>query len=96
MRAYTIKELDALRNAVRNKELWGSYGGPDPVPVGQVANGCSRSFKPDELTRVVEEQVRTYMLAGHTAQDLLASEKRPATLSELGKPDDETLAKERE
>ena len=30
----------------------------------------SRSFQEDEMTKVVEEQVRTHMAAGHTAKDL--------------------------
>ena len=68
-RAYTVKELDALRAAIRNRQLWGSYRGP-------VMNGQQSYNIPSqsELTAVVESQVRTHMLAGHTAEDLIASE----------------------
>lgn len=66
-RACTVKELDALRRVVEWHWLFGSY-----VP------GCSRfngrSYKNEEKTKCVEELVRTHMLAGHTAEDLIVSE----------------------
>ena len=66
-RAYTVKELDALRDAVENKFLWGRYNGPH--------EGQFSTYDHNEMTKTVEERVRTHMLAGHTAEDLLASEK---------------------
>lgn len=35
----------------------------------------SRSYEEEQKAAVVEQQVRTYMLAGITADDLMASEK---------------------
>ena len=70
-RSYTVHELEALRRVVENKYLWGSYG--------PFCSGSSRSYREDEKIKAVEEQVRTHMLAGHTADDLLASERLPET-----------------
>lgn len=67
-RKYSVLELDALRSAVDNKYLWGSYS-----ELG--SGGSSRCFQEEERVKVVEEQVRTHMLAGHTAEDLIASER---------------------
>lgn len=67
-RSYTVHEVDDLRRAVDNKYLYGSY-----TPTQN--SGFSRSYRDDEKARVVEELVRTAMLAGHTADDLYASEK---------------------
>lgn len=70
-RSYTVSELDALRNAVERKWLFGSY---------RLGIQCrmSRSYREEEKTKAVEEIVRTHMLAGHTADDLYASEPKPA------------------
>lgn len=69
-RAYTVHELDALRRVCEYKWLFGTYG------LGR-NSGMSRSYKPEEKTACVEQIVRTHMMAGHTAEDLCASE-RPA------------------
>lgn len=66
-RAYTVRELDELRRVLCNKYLWGTYG----LPMGK---GQSRCYREDEMTKIIEEQVRTHMLAGHTADDLQKSE----------------------
>jgi hypothetical protein len=68
-RAYTVSEIDALRDAVENKWLWGSYSGPSRDA------DFSRAYKPEEKQKAVEEMVRTHMIAGHSAEDLLASER---------------------
>lgn len=70
-RSYTVREIDALRRAVSDHEIWGSYHGPGP------GAGCSRSYREADLTKIVEERVRTYMTAGVTSADLLASEPDP-------------------
>lgn len=70
-RSYTVAEIDALRRAVENQFLWGTYHCPQQ-------NGISRSYTEAEKVRTVEERVRTWMLAGKTAQDLYDSE-RPAS-----------------
>ncbi len=64
---YTVHEIDALRRAVGNKYLYGTYR----LALG---TNTSRTYNEDEKMRAVEEQVRTFMLAGLTADDLLASE----------------------
>jgi len=69
-RRYTVREIDALRQAVTNMWLYGSYN--------LVGSGCSRVYVEQEKTRCVEELVRTHMLAGHTAEDLYASERKQA------------------
>lgn len=67
-RSYTVSELDELRQAIELKWLYGWYSGPPGA-------GSSRSYKEDEKTACVEQMVRTSMLAGHTADDLYASER---------------------
>lgn len=71
-RLYTVAELDALRSAVERKWLYGTYR-------IRRMGGISRSYRETEKTSCVEEMVRTHMLAGHTADDLLASEPLPET-----------------
>lgn len=103
MRAYTVDELDDLREVLRNKWIFGSYVAPEGVvtwgptvtsPAGGGPNYVSdpyfrpsigRAYTSEQRDRAVEDLVRTHMLAGHTAQDLLDSEKRSAALDELPK-----------
>lgn len=82
MRAYTVHELDALRQVVESKWLYGWYSLPaqrsndEGGGTGYVwTRGVwSRSYDPNEKVKAVEEMVRTHMLAGHTAEDLIKSE----------------------
>lgn len=67
-RKYSVSELNALRGAVENKWLWGRYN-----LCG--SGGFSRSYSEEEKTKAVEQMVRTHMCAGHTAEDLYASEQ---------------------
>jgi hypothetical protein len=76
-RAYTVSEIEALRRAIDNKYLFGSYN-----PQLQSGTLMSRSYMADEKMNAVEQMVRTHMLAGHTAADLYASES-PALPTEL-------------
>ncbi len=70
-RTYTVAELDALREMVENKYLYGSY-----CPRCIEGEGISsRAYKEADKTACVEHLVRTHMLAGHTAADLLASKR---------------------
>lgn len=81
-RKYSVSEINALRRAVENKWLWGSYGN-----IG--VSGTSRPYLEEEKTKAVEEIVRTHMCAGHTAEDLCASEQLPSReLSTKGAPHD--------
>lgn len=68
-RAYTVEELDALRRACSNRWLYGT----SDLPSG---NFMSRSYKEDERVRSVEELVRTHMIAGHVAQDLIDADRK--------------------
>lgn len=70
-RAYTVKELDDLRSVVESKWLFGSY-----YPWNDDVWRQGRTYDPTEKTKAVEELVRTHMLAGHTAEDLLNSETK--------------------
>jgi hypothetical protein len=69
-RSYTVNEVDALRRAINNQYLYGSYN-----PTQNSGISMSRSYREDEKASVVEEMVRTAMLVGHTADDLYASER---------------------
>lgn len=73
MRAYTVQELNALRELVKMKYLFGTYR-PLGGKLTQTYYAMSRSYCESDMVRAVEEQVRTHMLAGHTAADLLSSE----------------------
>lgn len=68
-RGYTVKELDALRRAITNRFYTGTYSNQTRMPYGQ--SGYSLA----EQTTYIEELVRAHMLAGHTAEDLIASEQ---------------------
>ena len=69
-RAYTIKETDALRRVVEHKYLYGSYG--------RMQSGMSRTYMESDKDKHVEERVRTLMVAGITAEEILAQEKSDA------------------
>ncbi len=70
-RRYTVQEIDDLRQAVEMRYLWGTTNLGD----GNF-NSMSRSYKEEEKAKVVEEQVRTYMIAGKTAKDLYNADKK--------------------
>lgn len=78
-RAYTVKEIDALREIVEHKYLCGRYKNNyvfdenTHTYIGSLEFG--RSYNEVEKSKVVEEQLCTWMLAGKTAQDLIDSEK---------------------
>jgi hypothetical protein len=65
-RRYTVQEIDALRNVVENKYLNGTYRFPLGYSVA--------TYNEQDKEHAVEQRVRTHMLAGHTARDLLDSE----------------------
>jgi hypothetical protein len=67
MKKYSVADLDELRQAVLNKSYFGFYIGqanPDWTFTGHGLNGAN-----------LEERIRTHMLAGHTAKDLIDSER---------------------
>lgn len=73
MQAYSVQELAKLRHVVRQKFLYGTYNRPPT----HILNILSRPYNENDLVAQVEELVRTHMLAGHTAEDLLATENIP-------------------
>jgi len=68
-RAYTIKEVHALRKVVEGKSIFGRYTSDWHTTRFQ-GYGVDDIYK--EL--LIERQVVTWMLAGITADDLIASE----------------------
>ncbi len=71
-RAYTVAELDALRCVVEHKFLYGQYR---ERTTRQIQAHCwSRPYREEDRLATIEQQVRTHMLAGNTAQDLIDSE----------------------
>ena len=69
-RSYTVTELDDLRQCVRNKRWYGSYRGPK-VPEGWGGGMIVYNpYQEVDLVKIIEEEVRTHMIAGHTADDL--------------------------
>jgi hypothetical protein len=89
-RAYTVKEIDALRRACRERVIWGSS-----VMSHLYRGRSSGSYKASEADQKAEEMVRTFMLAGITAeqvkeQDQSAEDERTkAALTGLEKADPE-------
>lgn len=69
MTAYTVSQIDELRRACERKYL---YGTTKPRPS---SDALSRSYNEGDMTKTVEERVRTYMLAGIYAQDIYESDK---------------------
>ena len=86
-RAYTVKEIDALREVCRTKLIWGYYTGPQEhhkTRVGDVVMwSAPGSYNDAELSTKVEEMVRTFMLAGLTADDLLAADAPPPPTEQM-------------
>lgn len=69
-RAYTVTEIDALRQVLKNKMF------------GQRWVTCFSSDAQEQEDRrvareaaMVEDVVRTHMLAGHTAEDIILAAK---------------------
>lgn len=65
---YTVKEIEDLRDVIERKYMFGTYS----LAYSPRMSIC---FKESEKTIHVEENLRTHMLAGHTANDLIKSEK---------------------
>jgi len=61
-RKYTVKEIAALRRVCKN--LW-LYDAPWPV------NGRGEPYRQEDMDRASEDMVRTYMMAGLTADDII-------------------------
>lgn len=71
-RPYTVAEIDALREVCRHKYVWGTYWDA-PLETGR--GRSSRNYREQDCIKAAEEMVRTHMLAGHTALDLIAHDQ---------------------
>ena len=71
-RQYTITEIDALRRLAKRKFERGYYAHHD---VCLENAGRSPGSGHQDLTMYVEETVRTHMMAGLTAPDIIAQER---------------------
>jgi hypothetical protein len=73
---YSVREIDDLRRVCEERYLWGSTYTPpfEPGETSRVRHG--RSYKESDKNAAVEEMVRTFMLAGVTAADIRAEDKR--------------------
>ena len=69
MRGYTLSEIDDLRELCRMKVIWGDF-----VPTNR--NRTSASYREADVVVQAEEMLRTYMMAGITADDI-RKEARP-------------------
>ncbi len=78
-RVYTVAEIDELRDAVWKRVV---YGTTRPV-----SGTCSPVFGPGEVDRRVEERIRTYILAGITAEDLISEDSKPKKFSDAAAAD---------
>lgn len=65
-RKYTVDEIDDLRAALNNNFLFGCCYPDFSVPGGLM----SRVHSKNDKSNTVENQLRTHMFAGHTAEDL--------------------------
>ena len=75
-RSYTVAEIDHLRRCCESRLIWGSYSGPAPMPGGGLSGGSggnSAPYNSAEVSRRAEDMVRTHMMAGHVAADLIGS-----------------------
>jgi hypothetical protein len=93
-RKYTVAEIDALRKAIETRWLFGSSLPPMDSPSQNVSGygslnwnviggggRMSRSYLEDEKTKVVEEILRTHMLAGHIASDIYDADRPKAQVN---------------
>lgn len=65
-RSYTVAEIDELRATVRSHVVFGR----NPSFSANGGHGSWPAQSNQEISSVVEDRVRTHMLAGHTAEDL--------------------------
>ena len=69
-RAYTVSEIDALRQVVTTRYMCGS------TYFSKFRSSfTSRAYKESDMYRAVEEQIRTYMTAGITANDIIEHDR---------------------
>ena len=80
-RAYTVAEIDRMRDAVEHQWLYGRRMSEPEPEQHKIVNddgsvwftgggSSSRSYNEADKTKCVEEMLRTYMLAGIEPEDL--------------------------
>ena len=62
---YSLKEIDTLRDLVRNKYLWNSYR-----PKFGVGGRSSESYNETSLVKMIEEEAKTLIIAGVYPEDI--------------------------
>ena len=89
-RAYTVSEIDKLKKAHKNEFIWGYYSGPfrSSDELSGFTVFSSGSYNDKDMLDAVECGVRLSMLAGHTAEDLLASEEQAKTPTPMTREND--------
>ena len=81
---YTVSEIDELRYALQERYIWGTTYSPPPDTIiqstdtihGVSYSSRSRVYNQQEMNIVVEQRLRTYMIAGIKAKDIYAEDKR--------------------
>ena len=68
---YSVKDIDKLKKTHEHKYIWGTYNSPDMTTLDLVT---SRSYSNSAMYAYVSFATDISMKAGHTAEDLLASE----------------------
>jgi len=88
-RAYTVKEIDELREAVELRYRWGTSvfdDAPELFPL-RVSNGIvlqERCFGWSEMVKIVEDRLRTYMVAGIVAADIFEADREANAKADKG------------
>lgn len=85
-RKYTAREVDELRSVCETKWLYGTTYWEYPTDTASIDSDgiffantrMSRAYREEEKVKAVEELVRTYMLAGITAKDIIEEDRRKA------------------
>lgn len=65
-RSYSLSEIDEMRHKISNKYLYGAF-----QPVFSERGTSSYSYTEAEKATCVEQELRTYMLAGLGPDDLV-------------------------
>lgn len=83
---YSVLEIDALRFAVRDRYLFGTTTYPEnptsSTGITTSFSGWSTPAFDSDVSRVVEERVRTYMSAGIKARDLYEQDRQNRKIAE--------------
>ena len=102
-RAYTLEEIDKLRYLIRRKVVYGVY-----IPLDDFGDWDDTSFDDREISREVEDRLRTLLASGVSARSVYKSavrekleriaerDKRKAAMLEASKSEKENASKKTE